>query len=109
MGGGHAHPGAGRRLGPGDGAAAPRHPLQPVAWRATTSDAVYTQPNIPVPHTAGQGDAWTGSYGQLRADVRINANVTAAIEAVRFEAGETLRRAGGHDGSYLGLELKSSW
>ena len=78
-------------------------------WRATTSDAVYTQPNIPVPHTAGQGDAWTGSYGQFRADFRINANVTAAIEAVGFEAGETLRRAGGHDGSYLGLELKSSW
>jgi len=78
-------------------------------WRETTSDAVYTQPNVPVPHTAGQGGAWTGAYGQFRADLRINANLTAALEAVRFQIGEALRRAGGRDGSYLGLELKAGW
>ena len=78
-------------------------------WRVTTQDAVYTQPNIPVPHTAGQGGAWTGAYGQLRADLQINANLTAALEAVRFDIGQAVRHAGGHDGSYLGLELKCNW
>ena len=64
-------------------------------WRASTSDAVYAQPNIPVPHTAGQDGAWTAGYGQLRADLRIGANLTAAVEAVRFDIGQTPRRAGG--------------
>lgn len=78
-------------------------------WRMTRADAVYTQPNIPVPNTAGSGSRWTGAYGQLRADWRATKHLTAALEAVHFAIGETIRRAGGHDANYLGVELKYGW
>jgi hypothetical protein len=78
-------------------------------WRETTADAVYTQPNVPVAGTAGQGGAWTGAYGQLRADYAFNANLTGAVEAVHYQVGDALRRAGAHDSDYLGIELKFGW
>lgn len=78
-------------------------------WRMTTADAVYVQSAAPVPRTAGRGGNWTGAYVQLRADYEFNANLAGAIEAVRFQDGSALRRAGGHDASYLGTELKMSW
>jgi len=78
-------------------------------WRQTTADAVYTQPNIPIPGTAGQDGRWTGSYGQLRGDYAINSNLAAALEMVHFEVGDALRRAGAHNSNYLGMELKYLW
>jgi hypothetical protein len=32
-----------------------------------------------------------------------------ALEAVHFAIGDAIRRAGGHDGDYLGIELKYGW
>lgn len=78
-------------------------------WRQTTADAVYVSPNIPLSGTAGQGGRWTGYYTQLRADYVINANLTAALEYVHFDIGDSLRRAGGHDSDYFGAELKAAW
>ena len=78
-------------------------------WRQTTADAVYTQPNIPIPGTAGHGGRRTGSYGQLRGDYAINSNLVAALEMVHFEVGDALRRAGAHNSNYLGAELKYQW
>jgi hypothetical protein len=78
-------------------------------WRQTTADAVYTQPDIPVPGTAGKGSRWTGLYQQIRADYSFNANVTGAIEAVHYDVGETIREAGGHDSEYVGVEFKVDW
>jgi hypothetical protein len=78
-------------------------------WREVTSDAIYVQPNIPLPGTAGQGGHWTGVYGQLRADYAFNANFTGAVEAVRYDVGRAIRMSGGHDSDYLGLELKFMW
>ena len=78
-------------------------------WRETTADAVYTQPDIPVPGTAGKGGRWTGLYQQIRADYTFNANLTGAIEAVHFNVGEAIRQAGGRDSEYLGVELKFGW
>ncbi|MFN5572433.1 MAG: alginate export family protein, partial [Bradyrhizobium sp.] len=75
-------------------------------WRATTADAIYVQPNVAVAGTAGQGSPWSGVYAQLRADYRFNANLTGAFEAVHYQIGDTLRRAGGHDSDYIGIELK---
>src|SRR4029077_19968242 len=37
-------------------------------WRQTTADAVYIQPDVAVPKTAGRPGAYTGSYGQFRLD-----------------------------------------
>lgn len=78
-------------------------------WRQTTADAVYVQPNIPLPGTAGRGGRWTGVYGQVRADYVFNANFTGAVEAVHYDAGSAIRKAGGRDGDYIGVEGKFMW
>jgi hypothetical protein len=78
-------------------------------WRQTTADAVYTQPDIAVPKTAGRPGAYTGSYGQLRLDWTIDRATSFAIEAVHFKVGEAIRNAGGHDSNYLGVEIKRGW
>jgi hypothetical protein len=78
-------------------------------WRETTADAVYVQPNIAVPGTAGRGGNWTGAYGQIRADWAITANLAAAVEAVHFKVGDTIHQAGGHDSDYLGVEMRFGW
>ena len=75
-------------------------------WRETTADAVYVQPNLPVPGTAGKAGQWSGVYWQFRADWAITPNLAAAVEAVRFQIGDVIRRAGGHDSTYFNVELK---
>jgi hypothetical protein len=78
-------------------------------WRATTADAIYVQGNGSVPGSAGHGQRWTGAYAQMRTDWSINRYLTAAIEAVHFQAGEGLRQLGGRNGDYVGIEAKFSW
>lgn len=78
-------------------------------WRETEADAVYVQPNVAVPGTAGRPGRWSGAYEQLRTDYRVNANLTSAVELVHYGIGDAIRRAGGHDGNYVGLELKYLW
>lgn len=78
-------------------------------WRETTADAVYTQPNIPVPNTAGQPGRYTGSYGQLRLDWAMTPSTSFAIEAVHFQIGDAIRRAGGHSSDYVGIQYAVGW
>ena len=78
-------------------------------WRETVEDAVYAQGSAVVPGTAGRGSRWTGAYAQLRADWTITPNVTAAVEAVHFQVGDSVRAAGGRNADYLGVELKFGW
>jgi Alginate export len=78
-------------------------------WRQTTADAVYIQPDLAVPKTAGRPGAYTGSYGQFRLDWTIDHATSFAIEAVHFKIGEAVRNAGGHDSNYLGIEIKRGW
>jgi hypothetical protein len=78
-------------------------------WRETTADAVYVQPDIPVAGTAGMAGRWSGVYGQVRADWAITANLAGAVEAVRYQIGDAIRRAGGHDADYLGVEMRVDW
>lgn len=78
-------------------------------WRETTGDAIYTQPDIPVPNAAGRPGQYTGCYGQLRLDWTVNRATSVTVEAVHFMAGDAIRRAGGHDGNYIGAELKYGW
>ena len=78
-------------------------------WRESTADAVYTQPDIPVPNTAGRPGAYTGSYGQIRIDWTIDRATAFAVEAVHFAIGDALRNAGAHDSNYLGVEIKRGW
>jgi Alginate export len=78
-------------------------------WRETTADAVYTQPDIGIPGTPGHGSSYTGTYFQTRFDWRINSHLTAALEAVHFDVGNTIRDLGGSDGNYIGVEGKFGW
>lgn len=78
-------------------------------WRQTTADAVYTQPDIPVPGTAGQPGRYTGTYGQFRLDWAMTPSSSFAIEAVHFQVGGAIRRAGGRNGDYLGVQYAYGW
>jgi hypothetical protein len=78
-------------------------------WRETTDDAVYRIPNVPVAGTAGEGSAWSGVYGQIRADYAFNRHLTGALEAVHFAVGDAIKRVGGRSSDYVGLELKYGW
>jgi hypothetical protein len=78
-------------------------------WRETTQDAVYVIPNRPLPGTAGQPGRWTGIYEQLRAEWQINRNWAAAFEGVQYQVGDAIRRAGGLNANYFGLELRFGW
>jgi alginate export protein len=78
-------------------------------WRETTSDAVYTQPDIPVPNTAGRPGRYTGSYGQVRLDWAFDRATSFAVEAVHFVVGDAIRNAGGRDSNYFGAEVKYGW
>jgi hypothetical protein len=78
-------------------------------WRQNTGDAVYTQPDVAVPNTAGRPGSYTGSYGQIRLDWTIDRATSFAVEAVHFKIGEALRNAGGHDSNYIGVEIKRGW
>ena len=78
-------------------------------WRETTADAVYVQPDIPVSGTAGKAGRFSGVFVQFRADWQVTPSVRAAVEAVRFQIGDALRRAGGHDSTYFNTELKYAW
>ncbi|MDR3442457.1 MAG: alginate export family protein [Legionella sp.] len=78
-------------------------------WRETTADAVYTQPMIPIPGSAGEGGRYTGSYSQLRFDWLISTHFTSALEAVHFQVAEALRQVGGKNSDYVGVEIKFGW
>jgi hypothetical protein len=78
-------------------------------WRQTTADAIYVQPNIPLAGTAGRPGRWSGAYGQIRADWAITPNLSAAVEAVHYQIGDAIRRAGGRNGDYLGVQLTFAW
>jgi hypothetical protein len=92
----------------------PRENLKLIArlglqWRLTTQDAVYVIPNRPVPGTAGQPGRWTGIYEQLRVEWQINRNWAAALEGVQYQVGDVIRRAGGLNANYVGVELRFGW
>jgi hypothetical protein len=78
-------------------------------WRQTTADAVYVIPDRPVTGTAGDPGRWTGVYEQLRAEWVINPHWTAAVEGVQYQVGDVIRRAGGLNANYLGVELRFGW
>jgi hypothetical protein len=78
-------------------------------WRATTADAVYVQPNNPVPSTAGRPGRWSGVYVQVRAEWQITSNLAGAVEAVHYAVGDAIRDAGGRDADYVGVELRFGW
>lgn len=78
-------------------------------WRQTTQDAVYVQPNIPIPGTAGRPGRRTGSYAQLQFNWVAARNLTFGLEADRYFIAQAVRGADGHDSSYFGADVRWGW
>jgi len=78
-------------------------------WRQTTQDAVYVQPDIPVPGTAGRPGKRSGTYTQLQLSWMAARDLSFALEADRYFIGQAVRRAGGHDSNYFGAEVRWGW
>jgi hypothetical protein len=78
-------------------------------WRETTADAVYAQPNTSVPNTAGMPGSYTGTYGQVRLDWQASRSTSVALEAVHFQVGEVIRRAGGKNSNYVMAQFTYGW
>ncbi|MDB5483128.1 MAG: hypothetical protein JWO83_4181 [Caulobacteraceae bacterium] len=53
--------------------------------------------------------ATRGPMASFRIDWAVSEHHAAAIEAVHFAVAQVIRQAGGHDGDYVGVELKYGW
>lgn len=73
------------------------------------ADAIYTLPDIPLSNTAGRGGPYVGAYGQFRADYAFTGHINLALEVVHFAVGHAIVSAGGHDGNYIGTEMRYGW
>lgn len=80
-----------------------------VQGRATRADAIYLHPMTPLPMTAGRGTRWTGSYLQLRGEAKLTPRIVVATELVHYQAGATIRAAGGSNSDYVAVEAKLSF
>ena len=78
-------------------------------WRETTADAVYVVPNIPIAGTAGRPGNYTATYGELLVDWAATPHLAVELEGVHYAVADVIRRAGGHDGNYLGVETQYGW
>lgn len=80
-----------------------------VLWRQTIHDAVYAQPYVALPRTAGMPGRRSADYAQLRADWSAARNLALAVEADRYRVAPVVRAAGGRDSTYLGVEMRWGW
>jgi hypothetical protein len=78
-------------------------------WRQTTQDAIYAQPDIPVPGTAGESGRRSTNYGQVQVNWSATRSLSFDLEADRYFVAPALRRAGGHDSDYLEAEVRWGW
>jgi hypothetical protein len=78
-------------------------------WRQTTHDAVYAQPDIPVPGTVGLPGRYTATYGELRVDWKIDRAWAFAVEADHYMASDALKSIGGKNSDYFGVEIRWGW
>jgi hypothetical protein len=78
-------------------------------WRQTTHDAVYVQPDIPVPGTAGEPGRRSSTYAELRIDWTVSRSLAFALEGEHYDVASAIRNAGGHDSDYIGIEGRWGW
>ncbi|RUL78997.1 alginate export family protein [Dyella choica] len=78
-------------------------------WRQTLQDAIYVQPDIPVPGTAGKPGRRSSIYAELQVNWNAARNLAFSLEADRYFVAPVLRRAGGKDSNYLGVEMRWGW
>jgi hypothetical protein len=78
-------------------------------WRQTTRDAIYMQPDRPLPGSVGEPGKRSATYVQFRADWTLTRSFALALEADHYDVAESIRHIGGHDSNYLGVEMRWGW
>jgi hypothetical protein len=78
-------------------------------WRETTQDAIYVQPDLPVPGTAGEPGRHSSNYAQWQINWSATRSLSFDLEADRYFVAPALREAGGHDSDYLEAEVRWGW
>lgn len=76
-----------------------------ILWRQTTADAVYRQPNLPMPGTAGTPGRYTGTQYYVMPAWQMTPHLTLTATYVHFAVGQVIRRAHGGDSDYFGSWL----
>ena len=71
-----------------------------IDWRQTTADAIYRQPNVPFPNTAGRGGLYTGAQYFVTPTWQATPHVSLSVAAVYFQVSNTVKAAGGGDSVY---------
>lgn len=73
-----------------------------VLWRESTQDAVYRQPNIPIPGTAGNPHRFTGIQEFVLGTLQIDPHASLSATYVHFAVGDAIKQAGGGNSDYVG-------
>ena len=73
-----------------------------ILWRENTNDAIYRQPNIAIPKTAGLGGQYTGTQNFILSTWQIDPHLSFTATYVYFVVGNAIKLAGGKDVQYLG-------
>ncbi len=76
-----------------------------ILWRETTTDAVYRQPNLPMPGTAGTPGRYTGTQYYVTPAWQMTPHLMLTATYVHFAVGDVIRRAHGGDSDYFGSWL----
>ncbi len=76
-----------------------------ILWRQTTADAVYRQPNLPMPGTAGTPGHYTGTQYYVTPTWQMTPHLMLSATLVHFAVGQVIRHAHGGDSDYFGSWL----
>jgi hypothetical protein len=76
-----------------------------ILWRDTTADAIYRQPNMPIPGTAGSPGKYTGTQYYLTPTWQINSHLLLSATYVHFAVGNPIKAVGGGDSDYASAWL----
>ena len=74
-------------------------------WRESVEDAVYKQPNVPIPGTAGNPHRHTGIETFITPSWQIDPHLSLTSTFVWFEVDKAIRAAGGRNDGYWGTWL----
>ena len=74
-------------------------------WRQTTADAVYRQPNVPIPGTSGAAKRFTGTQAFVSPTWQIDSHTLLSATFVHASAGQAIRVAGGKPSDYASAWL----
>lgn len=73
-----------------------------ILWRDNIQDAIYRQPNIAIPGTAGRKGRYIGTQDFVLVSWQFNKYTSINATYVHFSVGNTIKSIGGGDSDYVG-------